>query len=180
MSIDLPKLLIETNRRLSDITRFNITPRINNESVAEHCYYVAFYAMIFARFVPEVDVLKVLKMSLLHDVEEVISSDFPHSTKMKYPEFTQALESMNLTIASEILQNDQEYISLWEESRNLDTEESRLVFLCDKVSVLLYARDETNLGNKFMSELLKGQKESIVTFIEKYPKYDFVKSLLTL
>ena len=178
--MDLSKFFINISRRLSNIHRFSIVPTIKSESVAEHCFYVSLYVMMLSKFVHGINEDKALKMALIHDIEEVISGDFPHSTKVKYPEFTEALERMNSSISYTIFKDEIEFIKLWEESRGLETEESRLVSLCDRISVFLYTQDEELMGNKFMSEINHREKSSIISFVDKYPQYKFVRDIIKI
>jgi 5'-deoxynucleotidase YfbR-like HD superfamily hydrolase len=177
-------LLFDQSRRLSDINRFNTLPRIHSESVAEHCYYTTFYVMTLADEIikqnPEIKLNKEKAMSLaiIHDIEETISSDFPHSTKLKYPEFNDHLEQMNRSIVSNIFNGDQKYIELWNEVRGLDTEEARLVNFADGLSVLFYSKDEVSLGNRFMQHVYSLRKIALEEFIKLYPIYAIFSSLL--
>lgn len=175
--MNIPKLFYTVTRRLSNIERFNNTPRINRESVAEHSYFVAFYCMILSRFVKNIDREKVFKLALVHDIEETISGDLPHDIKLKYPEFNDTLEKMNMSIVKEIFDNNEEFVEVWSESRTTKTKESQLLKLADLLSVLLYARDEFLTGNKFMGQIYTLQIERIVSFISEFPEFEFIKNL---
>ena len=174
--MNIGTLFSKVNRRLSNIERFNNTPRIHKESVAEHSYFVSFYVMVLSEMIPDIDVEKSIKLALLHDIEEIISGDLPHTVKLKYPEFNDTLEKMNLLIVKEIF-NDNKYIDLWKEVRLLNTKESKLVHLADMISVLLYTRDEIKMGNEFMEEIYNKERKYIGEFIEKYPEFKFVDKL---
>ena len=166
------------NRRLSNIYRFCNVPRIKDESVAEHSYFVTLYSMVIADIVGNVDKTKIMKMSLLHDSEESISGDFPHPTKERFPTFNEALEEINLFLIKEIFKDNQEYIELWKESRNEDTEEARIVKLADRLSVLVYTNEESELGNSHMMEIYQKEIKKLEEFVRSNPKYNFIWGLI--
>ena len=78
--MNLKQILTGEPIRLRYIKRFSICPRVHEESVAEHSYYVAFISLMIAEDLKAqnhfVDVSKLLSRALLHDIDEVFSGDF--------------------------------------------------------------------------------------------------------
>ena len=165
--IDYNKLFSIVNRRLSNIIRFNTVARNNKESVAEHSFFVSFYAMFLSDLIEGIDKEKVIKLALIHDLEESISGDIPHNVKDKYPDLNLAIEKMNLEIVKEIFQDEKEYIELWKETRRVDSKEAALMKLCDIISVLLYAEDEIKQGNTFMIPIRENYKKLFNDVVDK-------------
>ena len=165
---------------LNDIDRFNIEPRIHKESVASHCFFVAMCVMFLSMKVKDVDINKAIKMALLHDIEEKVSSDIPHTVKIKFPEFVEVLEDMNLKIVLKTLSGYDEFIALWKESRNGDTEESIMVKVADWVSVLLYTEKEMKMGNTYMEKIYNRQISALSHYLRDKPKYSFVMQMFCL
>ncbi len=64
-------------RSLRYIERFNFHYVSRKQTVAEHSYFVAYYAMVLARILGE-DEGMVCKLAILHDTHEVITGDIPH------------------------------------------------------------------------------------------------------
>lgn len=175
------KVITTVNRRLSNILRYNNTPRIRGESVAEHSFYVAFYVMMLSDFVEGIDKDKALCMALLHDVEEAISGDIPQNVKNEYPVLNEALEEMNFLIAKKIFTGvDEKYLNLWCSTREINTLESKLVLLADILSGYMYTLDELNMGNTFMKHINLYQYEKIQSIISKEPKFEVLSEVLQL
>ena len=63
--------------RLKDAARHCWTPGGRRESVAEHSWRVALMAMLMADECPGVDMDKVIKMCLIHDLGEAFTGDIP-------------------------------------------------------------------------------------------------------
>jgi len=73
-------------RDLAHVTRWNIARLIKEQSVAEHCFFVAIYAYEIADIANEemsvnVDKGKIVMKALLHDIEESYTSDIPGPAK---------------------------------------------------------------------------------------------------
>lgn len=181
--MEVKEIFSTVNRRLTNIERYNNTPRIYKESVAEHSYFVSFYAMYLSRYYKDkINVQRVLEMCLVHDIEESISGDVPQNTKNSFPKLNDALEEMNKTIADKILGDDKYFLNLWEEYRDHKTLESKIVYISDKLSVLFYTDDEIRLGNTFMIPIneftIKLLNELVIYHEEYKPIQDVVLNLV--
>ncbi len=179
--MDINKTFSTVSRRLSSIIRYNNTPRIKEENVAEHSFYVAFYVMILSDFVQGIDKHKAVLLALVHDIEESISGDIPHNVKLKYPDLNDSLERMNYLIASEIFgSRHSKYLDLWKETRIHDTLESKLVDLADKLSVYLYSSDEVSMGNSFMCKIKNDVLKNLEKILCNTPEFSEIKKVLKL
>lgn len=67
--------------RLKDETRHCYTSKGRHESVAEHSWRIALMAMWIADEFPELDMNKVVKMCLIHDLGECFTGDIPSFEK---------------------------------------------------------------------------------------------------
>lgn len=125
------------------------------ESVAEHSYGVAFIAMLLADCARargrEVNVEKVLRMALLHDVTEARTGDWPATIK---PYFTaEALHAADARIAQEMLAPlGDEYVALWREYEARATLEARIVKAADKLDLLFQAYEYERGGAQALDE----------------------------
>jgi len=67
------------NRRLAQIKRYHATPLHQNETVAEHSFYVAIIARALCGLLEEkrvkINTLEVVEKALIHDIEEMFSGD---------------------------------------------------------------------------------------------------------
>lgn len=62
-------------------TRHSWTSSGRHESVAEHSWRLAMLALLLRDALPEVDMDKVLRMCLIHDVGEAVTGDIPSSRR---------------------------------------------------------------------------------------------------
>lgn len=67
--------------RLKDVTRHCYTSGGRHESVAEHCWMTSLMAFLMKEEFPEVDMDKVIRMCLIHDLGEAFTGDIPTFNK---------------------------------------------------------------------------------------------------
>ena len=70
-------------------TRHSWTSSGRHESVAEHSWRLAMLALLLRDALPEVDMDKVLRMCLIHDVGEAVTGDIPSFQKTDANEETE-------------------------------------------------------------------------------------------
>ena len=73
--------ILAVAERLKDTTRHCYTSGGRHESVAEHSWRLALMAYLLKDEFPEVDLEKVLKMCLIHDLGEAFTGDIPSFLK---------------------------------------------------------------------------------------------------
>jgi putative hydrolase of HD superfamily len=69
--------LIEIDALKSVLRQSTIVNRSRRENSAEHSWHLAMFAMVFAEDRGDLDLLKVLKMLLIHDIVEIDAGDAP-------------------------------------------------------------------------------------------------------
>jgi len=171
----LVKFILEQQNRLSCIIRYNNTPKVNGESVAEHSFYVAMMAMLVSDYLTATTTLKinhanVMRMALLHDVEEIISGDI--IKVLKSGGFKEELEKMNQRSMEYITEQlpygiGDDYMALWHENKMEKTIEAQLVDFCDWLAVIVYSIKEVHLGNEYFREILEYAVEKFGHFAER-------------
>ena len=182
------RFIIEQHTRLSAIIRYNNTPKINGESVAEHSYYVTFAAMLVGDYLTAehglpVDRLKLMKMALLHDVEEIISGDIIKI--LKSGGFKEELEKMNKRSMEYLTgtldkQLAQHYYDLWAATKSKDSLEAKLLDFVDLLVVIIYSIRECHLGNKYFLEILEYAAHTVFGFKEVVPELsNFIDEVCT-
>ena len=72
---------LHTASRLKDVTRHCYTAGGRHESVAEHSWLLALMAYFAADEFPELDMDRVIKMCLIHDLGEAFTGDIPSFEK---------------------------------------------------------------------------------------------------
>ena len=68
---------LTTAERLKDVTRHCYTKNGRHESVAEHSWMMTLMAFFIKDEFPEVDMDKVIKMCIIHDLGEAFTGDIP-------------------------------------------------------------------------------------------------------
>ena len=109
------------------------------ESVAEHSFGVSIIAMIIAdNIFPELDLIKVLQMALIHDFGEVYTGDIIPEDKVSF-EKKHKLERESVERIFESLPNGEKYLHIWDEYENGKTPEAQFVRQIDKLEMALQA-----------------------------------------
>jgi putative hydrolase of HD superfamily len=132
-------------------------PRQQVESVADHSFRVAFMAAFLAPS-DSLDVLKMVKMALIHDLAESVIGDLtPRSGVSKKKKALMEEEAVNRIGGGELL-------SLWREYDAGQTPESRLVREMDILERVMQARDYGQRHpDKDIAHFLRGWKKLIRT-----------------
>ena len=124
----------------------------DTESVADHCYRVSLLSMILADVLTEqdvpLDVEKVMRIALLHEVAEARIGDLPFpalkyiSEEVKAAGERAAVESMFESFGP--LQ--QKYIQLWDEFEGATSIEGKLVRAADKLELMIQVLEYEKIG----------------------------------
>jgi putative hydrolase of HD superfamily len=121
------------------------------ESVAEHIFRTTCIGYALGRLVTTVDVDRMIKMCLFHDLPEARTGDLNYVNK-KYVEANElkAVEDLTQTLpfGTEIRELIQEFI----EGK---TEEAKLARDADQLEMILALKEYKDLGNKYADEWLE-------------------------
>lgn len=145
---DLDKFLEETYK-LKRMIRYNNTPRVIDESVAEHSYFVA---LIVYRLYEDYDfdLHIALQMALFHDLPEIFLSDVPNNTKAMFPKLKEIMESYEFDAINMLDPSMTGFIRDYAEQKTL---ESMIVRAADMLSIIQYTSQEAELGNAYMGRI---------------------------
>lgn len=181
---NLIKFIFEQHNRLSCIERFNNTPRLAPENVAEHSHSVTFLAVVVGDYLEEkgakLDKEKLVRMAPFHDVEEIISGDI--IKVLKSGGFKKELDKLNIKsmefLTGVLGEKGETYFALWKEAKEKQTIEARIIDLLDMVACILYCVKEIHLGNKYFKEVLEYAVKKVLKFSQKIPEArDFIREL---
>lgn len=134
--VDKLKSIYRESRLIND-------PRHENDS--EHSWHVALMAFILAEHSDEkIDVLKVVKMLLIHDIVEIDAGDvflYDEKANEEKPEKEQAAAKRIFGLLPS--QQRDEMISLWEEFETRESPEAKFATIIDRLepSALNYKTD---------------------------------------
>ncbi len=124
--------------RLKDTIRTAYTTSGRAESVAEHTWRLTLLAVTFADELPDLDLLKLLKICILHDLGEAVDGDIP--APLQSPSASKSAKERNDflslvdTLPDEIRS---EFVSLWDEYENGESTEARVAKALDKLETIL-------------------------------------------
>jgi putative hydrolase of HD superfamily len=142
-------------------TRHSWTSSGRQESVAEHSWRLALIAYFVKDEFPDINMDKVIKMSLIHDFGEAITGDIPAFYKEKKDELVEeAAVSHLLSQLPEELR--EELASLFGEMRQLETREAKLLKGLDKMEAVMQHNEadiSTWLPLEYDLQLTYGEEE---------------------
>ena len=160
-----PRELIEflnIMEKLKCNTRHSWTSGGRLESVAEHSWRLALTAFLVADEFPGVDMAKVVKMCIIHDIGEAVTGDIPAFLKTEQDE-----EREDLAVAGllSLLPGDiaHEFAGLFAEMSALATPEAKLFKALDNLEALVSHNEaplETWLPLEHSENLTYGTKNS--------------------
>ncbi len=123
---------------LKNTLRSGNTSSGRRESTAEHSWRLALLAIVLADLVPGIDLLKLLKLCILHDLGEAVDGDIPAPEQVgltqksgkERADFISLTESLPLPARTE-------FLALWDEYEDAASEEARLAKALDKIETLV-------------------------------------------
>lgn len=136
---DLEKRLdfLREASRLKDILRRTYTHGGQTESTAEHTWALCLLVMTFADQLEGIDLLKLLKICILHDLGEAIHGDVPaislHASANKSAQEREDLLTIMTPLPDEL---QGEFLALWDEYENAASPEARLAKAFDKIETI--------------------------------------------
>lgn len=122
--------------RLKCATRHCTNSRGDPESVAEHSWRAALMAMLLAPEFPGVEIDRVVRMCIIHDLGEAVTGDIPTFLKNQADEETEdrAVAGILATLPEE---TRREFSALFAEMNALETPEARLYKIIDKLEAVI-------------------------------------------
>lgn len=114
-------------------------PPLRCESVADHSFGVAMLVMFLAdHYAPELDMAKLLRLSLLHDVGEIDAGDVTPADGVTSAQKVQR-EQASVRRVLRRLPDRERYIALWQEYEAGASPEARFVRQVEKLEMALQA-----------------------------------------
>lgn len=189
--LNLTEMLDGELTKLRNVVRFSNSTRIKDESVAEHSYFTAYYAMMLARALSvkegvKIDMGKVLEAALLHDIDEAMSGDFVRHFKYMDADLKSHIETATEKLMQHAFEPmfmcDNTYLSqklnhIWKTAKDVSTLEGDIVAFADFLSVLSYVMNEIDCGNLKLVRQLDDMQEYANSFYKrKFIAYEEVLS----
>ena len=127
---------LQIAERLKDATRHCYTKNGRHESVAEHSWMMTLMAYFMKDEFPEVDMDKVIRMCIIHDLGECFTGDIPTFDKTKAHEENE--ENLLYSWVRTLPENyANEMIALYEEMAERKTIESKIYKAIDGLEALI-------------------------------------------
>ena len=151
--------ILKVAERLKCTTRHCYTSTGRHESVAEHSWRISLMAMLLTPEFPEVDMDKVIRMCLIHDLGEAFTGDIPAFEKSKDHEKKE--EHLYHGWVAELPEDIRgEFTALLAEMEAMNTLEARLYKALDKIEALIQHNESdisTWLPREYDLQLTYGQ-----------------------
>jgi len=124
--------------KLKDTLRSGHTSGGRPESVAEHTWRLCLMVLVFADELDDIDVLKLLKLCVIHDLGEALSGDIP-AVAQNVNSNKSAQERSDLETLTQSLDpaKSDEILTLWEEYEAASSPEAVLAKGFDKLETIL-------------------------------------------
>ncbi|MFM2625153.1 HD domain-containing protein [Vibrio owensii] len=136
----LPGILtfLREAEQLKSTLRTAWTSSGRHESTAEHTWRLCLLAMLVGEHYPHLDMLKVLKLCIVHDLAEAVSGDISaleqhdglDKSALELADLKQLIAPLGASLQKELL-------GLWLEYDSATTEEARLTKALDKLETIL-------------------------------------------
>lgn len=136
--------ILRVAEKLKCNTRHCVTSTGRPESVAEHSWRLALMAMLLSGEFPELDMDRVIRMCLIHDLGEAFTGDIPTFEKTDADSrredalFSRWLEGLPLEIRGQ-------WQGLWREWEDQETVEARLAKALDRLEAVIQ-HDESDIA----------------------------------
>lgn len=128
--------VLHTAERLKDETRHCYTSGGRHESVAEHSWRLALTALFLRDEFPTLDMDRVIRMCLIHDLGECFTGDIPSFLKSGGDEERER-SALEAWVASLPAPYSVELKTLYAEMDALETDEARLYKALDKLEAVI-------------------------------------------
>lgn len=161
--------ILEIDKFKSIYRKTKILDKSRNENDAEHTWHLCIIACVLQEysFYDNLDMMKIIKMLLIHDLAEIICGDV-YTFDIKAKKNKKVIEKEAINIILSLLPTDQknEYSMLWEEFNLANTNESKYAIAIDKLQPFfmdVFTNGETwiygNITKNQMLDYLQLEKE---------------------
>lgn len=159
--------------RLAYIKRYSNVPKIHEESVAEHGFFVAAIVLkLYDEY--KFNLGEALTIATAHDLTEMELNDCPHIIKKKYPSIAKAYQECEEDVARHL-----PVAAAWgtREFDKQETIESKIVMLADVMQCQQFTTVELKMGNEgYMRVVHERSKEREAEIRKELEQYERIPS----
>lgn len=185
--LELDKLLNGDPVRLRYVMRFSTCYVVHQESVAEHSYYVALYALMISEWCRvqgiRIDIALLLQRAICHDLEEAMTGDINRVFKHSSPELKETIDCVARNQLFVMLSNmfhdlhvQSRIGTFWSDAKLIATPEGAIIAFCDFLSVLSYMCQEVRGSNATMRVHTRTMHEYFALFHQD--EFEFIRDLV--
>lgn len=182
MRLDLQELLFGDVTRLRYVQRYATSFNFHKENVAEHSFYVAFYAMLIGEWYNEnvdyapITTREAVMKALVHDVDEAITGDMPRGFKYGHPEVKRTLNEAAEQEVKDVFERlgIARYSELWTYDKQGIS--GAIVSIADYMAVISHMLIEIRNNNHTMTRHISSIREYMYSFRED--RYEVFRPLL--
>lgn len=128
--------IMHTAEKLKEVTRHAYTSGGRHESVAEHSWRICLMAFFLWDEFPDLDMNRVIRMCMIHDLGEIFTGDIP--TFLKTRDDADAEDDILAAWVNTLPEPyAEEMRTLYEEMNALETREARLYKSLDKLEAVI-------------------------------------------
>ena len=139
---------IKSAESLKNVLRSAHTSSGRKESTAEHTWRLCLLAVAFGKELGEIDMAKLLKICIIHDLGEAISGDVPATMQNKGNSRAKQERRDLRTLIEELpAEAKSEILSLWDEYEQGSTIEGRIVKGLDKLETIIQHNQGKNAAD---------------------------------
>lgn len=129
---------LRSAEQLKNTYRSSHTSTGLTESVAEHTWRLCLMALILGEFFKNVDISRVIKICIVHDLGEAINGDIPAPSQNSAVDKSENERNDLLQLISSLPENLQkELVELWDEYENASSEEAKTAKALDKLETII-------------------------------------------
>lgn len=136
---------IQETEQLKSTLRTAWTAEGRQESTAEHSWRLAMFAAVLAEEFPELDMVRVLKMCLIHDLGELYEGDVSAALQLddeaRHKREEEAVQKLCGMLPE---QQGHEFLELWQEYNGNTSPEASFVKALDKAETIIQHNQGTN------------------------------------
>lgn len=166
---------LQEAEKLKSVLRSAHTSTGRTESTAEHTWRLCLMAMTFGDALAGMDMLKILKMCIIHDLGEAIHGDIPAIEKGRHPDKSEQEKADLLHLTRSLdAQHRDAILALWQEYEDAASPEARAVKALDKLETILQHNQGINPpGFDYGFNLTYGQQHT-----SAHPLFAQMRSIL--
>ena len=131
-------IFLRNSERLKDTLRSGFSSSGRRESVAEHSWRLCLMALMLDPYFPEIDINRVIKICIVHDLGEALQGDIPAPAQVGKEDKSDSERKDLLKLAESLpARQHKELFELWDEYDNASTAEARIAKALDKLETIM-------------------------------------------